>query len=199
SWMTMIAGVVVSFCVDGNAYLLKVRSGSGRVVQLWYIPHFMIEPRWDLEDPTRFITMYDYAPTGMRLNEGPTPLGQAISVPLRVQDVIHLRDGIDAQNTRKGASKVKKILREIYTDKEAARWTASLLRNQGVPGIVISPELPNKDWITDKDDMAQAKERLVAEFSGDNRGRPIIMRGPTKIEQYGFSPDAMKLRDVRSV
>jgi phage portal protein BeeE len=200
SWMELIAGVIVSYRVDGNAYIIKVRSAAGRTVQLWYTPHFMLEPRWDLNDPTRFITHYDYAPSGVRLTDGPMSIASPDGpvYPIRVQDVIHLRDGLDPQNPRKGYSKVKKILREIFTDEEAARWTASLLRNQGVPGLVISPT-SDKGWITDKNDAEESKERLRAMFSGDRRGEPIIMRGPSKVEHFGFSPEAMKLREIRAI
>lgn len=201
SWMTMMAGLIVSYCVDGNAYMLKVRSKAGAVVQLWYVPHFMLEPRWDVSQPGRFITGYDYAPDGTALTEGPTSVavadGRGPVFSLRPQDVIHLRDGLDLQNPRKGRSKVKKILREIYTDEEAARWTASLLRNQGVPGLIISPD--SDKYTVDKTDAEEIKGRLRADFSGDRRGEPIVMRGKTKVEQYGFNPEQMKLREIRAL
>src|SRR3990167_5034176 len=38
-------GKIISSVLDGNAYWLKVRNASTRVVGLWYIPHFMIEPK----------------------------------------------------------------------------------------------------------------------------------------------------------
>lgn len=185
TWMTMIAGVLVSYIVDGNGYLLKVRGagGLGRPVQLWYIPHMLIEPRWNPEDPNVFISYYDYCPDG------------TTHYPIRVDDIIHLRDGLDPDNTRKGLSKVKNLLREIYTDEEAARWTASLLRNHALPGIIISPAQP----LADHADAIAVKERLTAEFGGDRRGVGMVLDGPVTITQFGFSPEQMKLGDIRDI
>lgn len=196
TWMQMISGVLISYLTDGNGYILKVRSEAGIVVQLWYVPHFMLEPRWAIDDPTRFITCYDYNPFGGGLTPGPTGSGAAIVYPVPVRDIIHIRYGIDPNNTRKGFAPLKAGLREVFTDEEAARFTASLLRNNGVPGIVVSPA--SDKWIADDQDAIDVKARIERDFGGDNRGKPIVMRGPTKVEQYGFSPEAMKLADLRA-
>jgi HK97 family phage portal protein len=185
TWMTMIAGVLVSFIVDGNGYLLKVRGagGSGRPVQLWYRPHSMMEPIGDPDQPTTFIAYYDYCPDGTN------------HYPIRVEDVIHLRDGLDPDNPRKGLSKVKTLLREIYTDEEAARWTSSLLRNHALPGLILAPKMP----LDNVDDAKSVKARLNAEFGGDRRGSGLVLEGPTDVTSYGFSPEQMKLGDIRDI
>jgi len=201
TWITMIAGVLISYIVDGNAYLLKIRGagGAGRPVQLWYVPHFMMEPRWDMDDPTRFILGYDYAPDGTGLPSGPmsvaNPDGSGPVYWVAVDDVIHLRDGLDPDNSRKGLSKVKTLLREIYTDEEGARFTASLLRNHGAPGIVVAPKQP----LANPDDATEVKQRLMVDFTGDRRGEPIVLKGPSEVTQFGFSPEQMKLGDIRDI
>src|ERR1700722_308746 len=43
---TMEKAVGLSLKVDGNAYIYKVRDRLGRVVELWWIPHFRILPTW---------------------------------------------------------------------------------------------------------------------------------------------------------
>lgn len=185
SWMTMIAGVLVSFIVDGNGYLLKVRGagGAGKPVQLWYAPHWTLEPKGDPENPNVFIAYYDYCPDG------------TTHIPVRVEDVVHFRDGVDPDNTRKGLSKVKTLLREIYTDEEAARWTASLLRNHALPGLILSPKMP----LENPDDAKDVKNRLNTEFGGDRRGTGLVLGGPADITTVGFSPDQMKLGDIRDI
>lgn len=182
SWMPLMQATLTSFIIDGNAYWLKVRSETGQVVQLWYIPHWMIEPFWT-PGSNNFIDYYRYMMV----------MGQA---ELRIQDVVHFRDGLDPNNTRKGLSKTKMLLREIYTDEEAARWTASLLHNQSVPGLVISP---SSGWTIAKEDALAIKEDLKAKVSGDKRGEPIVLSGPTTVSQYGFSPEQMKLGDLRDI
>jgi HK97 family phage portal protein len=185
TWMTLIAGLLVSFICDGNAYAFKIRGagGFGKPVQLWYVPHWMIEPIWNRDDPTVFIAYYDYCPDGVN------------HYPVRVEDVIHLRDGLDPDNTRKGLSKVKTLLREIMTDEQAAAWTATLLRNHAVPGLVLSP----KESLDDADDGEEVERRLTAKFTGAGRGRPIVMLDPTDVTPYGFSPEQMKLGDIRDI
>jgi DNA-binding CsgD family transcriptional regulator/phage portal protein BeeE len=185
TWMTLIAGVIISFIVDGNAYLLKVRGagGSGRPVQLWYVPHWMMTPVWDPETPAVFIAYYDYCPDGQN------------HYRVRIEDVIHLRDGIDPDNTRKGLSKTKVLLREIMTDEQAAQWTVSLLINHAVPGLVLAPKMP----LEDPNDAQTVKDRIQQQFTADNRGMTIVLGGPTDIVPYGFSPEQMKLGDIRDI
>lgn len=185
TWMTLIAGVLVSFIIDGNAYLLKVRGagGVGRPVQLWYIPHWLIQPVWDPSDPTTFIAYYDYCPDG------------TTHYRIDVGDIVHLRDGIDPENTRKGLSKTKVLLREVMTDEQAARWTVSLLMNHAVPGLVFAPELP----LEDPSDASKVKADINQQFTGDGRGSTIVLSGPTKVMPFGFSPEQMKLGDIRDI
>ncbi|MDQ3672704.1 MAG: phage portal protein, partial [Actinomycetota bacterium] len=175
-WMA----TVIDWMVDGNAYWLKLRDGTGTVVELWWVPHWMMEPKGD-EDT--FITHYEYRP-------GLEPL----AVP--VEDVVHFRFGLDSENSRLGASQLKSVLREVFTDDQAATFTASLLKNMGVPGIVISP----KQGITISDEQAEETKKYILEkFTGDRRGEAIVMTGATDIEQFGFSPEQLLLRDLRRI
>ncbi len=184
-WEALIKATITALVVDGNAYWLKVRSKSGRVVQLWFVPSWMMIPRWPL-DGTTYISHYDYVPSA-----------STERLPLQPTEVVHFRDGIDPNNTRLGVSALKTLLREIFTDEEAARWTASLLKNQGVPGIVVSPGVGG--GIPGAEDVKEIKARFMADFTGDHRGEPIVMSGPTTVEQYGFNPTEMNLGDLRDV
>lgn len=188
SWRPFIQATLTSFICDGNAYWLKVRSPMGRVVQLWYIPHWMMEPWWEIGS-SEFIEYYRYSPSFGG------PAGTTYE-QIKPSEVVHFRDGLDPANTRKGFSKVKTLLREVYTDEEAARWTASLLKNQAVPGLVISPAA---GWVAQDDDLKALKTRVEAGVTGDNKGRVLVASGPTTVAQYGFSPEQMKLGDIRNV
>ena len=37
-WDTLLKGVIASYVLSGNAYIMVVRNRGGRVGQLWYIP-----------------------------------------------------------------------------------------------------------------------------------------------------------------
>lgn len=175
-WMA----TVVDWCVDGNAYWLKIRDRGQKLRELWYVPHWMIEPKGD---ETTFITHYEYKPGVEAFRVDPS-------------DIVHFRFGLDSDDPRKGSSPLKSVLREVFTDDEAANFTASLLRNMGVPGIVFSPdggELPSRD------DVEATKEYMKQGFTGDNRGEPLVMSGPTKVAQFGFSPEQLLLKELRRI
>ncbi len=40
----------LSYAMDGNAFWWKVRNVYGEVIELWYIPHWMIRPIWPLDN-----------------------------------------------------------------------------------------------------------------------------------------------------
>jgi HK97 family phage portal protein len=182
-WMATLT----SWVLDGNAYWFKVRSALGRVVQLWYVPHWMLEPMWPA-DGSEYLSHYEY-----RID------GRVIPVP--ASEIVHFRHGLDAENTRKGQSPLRAVLREVYTDEEAARFTASILKNLGLPGVVISPDTagPGGPWRPNSDDAKAIKADFKEKYSGDRRGDPIVMSGPTKIATFGFSPTEMTLRDLRNI
>ena len=178
----MLMALVVDYVTTGNADWLKIRSRTGRVVQLWWVPQSLVEPRWPA-DGSRFISHYDY---------------RAGTLPNRVdpEDIIHFRFGLDPDNPRKGLSPLASVLREIFTDDEAANFSASLLRNLGVPGVILNPK---QAFGGSDEEMELVKEKFRETFGGDNRGDVMLMRGPTDVHVLSFSPDQMNLRDLRRI
>lgn len=179
-WMA----TVTDYNVSGDAYWLKVRDEDGVPVELWWVPSWSMTPKGDPADPSVFIDHYAYQPGG----------GEAIRVP--VSDVVHFRFGVDPQNMRVGLSPLASVLREVWTDDEAARFTAAILGNMGVPGLVISPDQQGR---IRREDAADAKEKFRGLVSGERRGEPIVMTSATRIEQFGFSPEQLNLRELRRV
>lgn len=177
-------GFVLSMILDGNAYWLIVRDGVGRPAELWYIPHWMLEPKWPA-DGSVFISHYVY-----------TPGGGAGSMEIAPEDVIHFRHGINPRNPRKGLAPIDPVLREIFMDLESSNFVSALLRNMGVPGIVISPKggaMPNAA------DVESTKAYVAAQFSGDGRGRPLVLGAPTEVSAFGFNPQMMDTGGARDV
>lgn len=177
-WMA----TVLDWFVDGNAYWLKVRAKSGAVRELWWTPTALLEPKGDEHT---FVSHYVYRP------------GDGQEIELEPDDLVHFRYGLDADDPRRGRSPLKSVLREVFTDDEAANFTAHLLRNAGVPGLIVSPE--SGDHAPSEDDVKATKTYLKEGFTGDRRGEPLVMSGPTKVQQFGFSPEQLKLRDVRRI
>lgn len=185
SGLNLWNATLLDLIVDGNAYWLKAYAATGRPVELWYAPSWMLEPKFP-DDGSEFLTHYEYTPD---------PGQKAIEVP--VADVVHLRNGIDSRNTRKGCSPLKTLAREIFTDDEAANFTASLLRNLGIPGVIISPSDPEGE--ASADDQQEVKEAFMRRFGGDRRGEPLIMRTKTDVKVLSFSPAEMNLKELRRI
>lgn len=175
---------LVDWYCRGNAYWVKIRSESGRVIALWWVPERMMEPKWPENDPTVFISHYEYTLDG---------------IPWRVrpEDVVHFRNGIDPNNTRKGLSGLSSLFREIFTDDEAANFSASLLRNLGVPGVVLSPS--NTGGPIGRADPEAVKTSFMEKFGGDKRGEPLVLTAPTDVKVLSFNPQQMELRELRRI
>lgn len=177
-WMASMA----SWVVNGNVYWRKMRSPAGRVVALWFIPHWMIEPKWD--SPDRYIDYYEYTPGG------------SVREKIPPEDIVHFRFGLDPENTRKGLSQIASAFRELFTDEEAARFTAALLKNMGVPGVVVSP---TGDNTISPDDADAMKILIMQKTAGAHRGEPLVTTGPVTLQQFGFSPSELSLDIVRKI
>lgn len=186
SGVLLTNALVVDFVCDGNGYLYKERwpasAGAllqGRVRRLWWLPQKYVEPRGD---ENVFIGWYDYNPNGTIYELDP-------------RDVIHIRDGMDPDNPRKGRSKLKAVLREIYTDDEAANFTAQVLTNLGVPGVVLAPSNTNTGGV--RTDPNSVKQAFMEKFGGDKRGEPLVLTAPTDIKILSWSPEQLLLKDLR--
>ena len=172
----LLAATVFSLCLAGNAYWVKIRNGGGRVTDVWYAPHWLLEPKWPF-DGSAFVSHYDYRPGGEVIRLDPA-------------DVVHFRHGIDPRNLRLGLAPLASALREIWTDMEAATFIASVLRNSGIPGLVISPDGP---VAASPDDVATIKRYLSDQFTGERRGEPLVFSAKTKIDRVGWSPSELDL------
>jgi len=180
-WMATIA----DHQLTGNAYWLKSRAPLGGVAELWWAPSWTMEPKWP-EDGKTFISHYDYKPDP---GKDATKIDPA--------DVVHFRYGLDPQNTRKGLSPLRSLMREIWTDEESANFTAALMKNLGVPGVVLSPE--STDARPNAEQAKEMKEAFMSKFGGDRRGEPMVLEVPTKVQVLSFSPEQMLLRELRRV
>jgi hypothetical protein len=89
------------------------------------------------------------------------------------------------------------VLREVFTDNEAADFTATLLRNMGVPAC--SSARRRGAVSTRRTRRRRRKATSETKFHGDRRGEPIVMTGATKVEQFGFSPEQLLLRELRRI
>ena len=179
------AGTVFSWCIAGNAYWIKIRNQIGQPVALWWVPSWMITPKWPTQGSTDiFISHYEYRP------------GTGETIDLDPDDVVHFRCGVDPNNPRLGLSPLCSVMREVWSYGEASNWIASLLRNSGVPGVVVSPKTGALS--VGPTDVNAVKKYIKDSFGGDRRGEPLVMSGPTDVREFGYDPSKMNLSGVRN-
>lgn len=184
SGSTLWTATVMDYHLSGDAYWLKIRDRGGRPAELWWTYSGLMKP---CGDESHFITHYEYRPMGTQSTD-------YIEIP--PSEVVHFRYGIDPENNKKGRSPLSSLLHEVFTDSEANDFVASLLGNMGVPGVVVSPK---GDHTPTADDVTATKDFMNESFSGEKRGKPLVMSGPTTVAQFGFSPEQLNLRDIRRI
>ncbi len=166
---------------DGNAYLRKVRAGNeltGNVVQLWPVSPFCIEPITE-KGSLNFLDYYKHA------------IGPGKWEAIEPANIIHFKLGIDDSDHRLGCAPIKRLIREIAGDEEAARFATQLLQNSAVPGLVV--EFANDVQSIDSDKAEELKHRIAAAYGGQNRGRVGVLAPGATMKQMGFSPEQMNL------
>ena len=176
----LLFATIISFLSDGNAYWLKVRGKGKEPKELWYAAHWMVEPKGSERE---FITHYEYTPGGVG------------TIRLEPEDVIHFRFGIDPRNPRKGFHILRVLIRALFSDDEAERMVAALLKNRGIPGLVISPE---KDVTIDPKDEPALKQAVIDKTTGSKRGEALLLAAAVKVQQFGFNPQEMDLANIRN-
>lgn len=178
---------LTDWLLTGNAYWVKIRAAAGRVVAVYWVPAAMVEPRWGDEGSgisDQFISYYEY-------DAGGNP------VRLPPGDVVHFRHGLDPDNVRKGFSPIASLLREVYTDDTAANYSASMLTNMGVPGLMISPD--GEDLEVSQEEKEKIKTEANQRFGGDNVGSTMVFGQRMKAQILSFSPQQMAVKDLRRI
>lgn len=174
------------FGIYGNAYWVKERDNVGRVIRLWWVPWWMMTPRWPV-DGAQFITDYLYRPGGV---------GKGI--PYAREDVVHFRWTLDGQTAgRLGVHRTKPVLAAIAATNEGNVYTATLLINMGVIPHVIFARGP-----LNANDRQGIADWFRNKFTRDGRGGPgIIETGDGQgtigdIKELGGSPEKLKLDTI---
>ncbi len=168
----------------GYAYLLKIRNTANEVIQLWWAPRESLVPRWP-RDGSEYISHYDYFVGGVKQRK-----------PIRPEDVIHFRFGIDPRNPRQGLSQIGSLMREVFTDDQAANFAGSILKNMGIIGVVISPK---EGGTASKEDVADLKNYMQQAFTGDKRGEMMAVGSPTDVNVMQYNMQGFDVSPIRDV
>lgn len=179
---TIMKSIACSLKVYGNAYLLKRRSKTGFMIGLAPLMPWQVTPKSDvhidgsLNNGNELITRYQVTPYGG---------GQMFYVA--PTEIIHFRDGmVDVANPALGMSPLMAALRQVVTDNEAANYAATLMTNQGIPGVIFSPKDANAQEPT-QEQRKSMRDRWQS-FSRDRRGQAMDLPGAFEITKVAMSP-----------
>ncbi|WP_422928547.1 phage portal protein [Singulisphaera sp. PoT] len=176
------AATVLSFACSGDGYWIKCRAQTG-VKELYWAPYWEIEPRW-AADGRSFIDYYDHVVDGKRYR-------------LERGDVVHFRRGLNPTNVRTGLPMLEPVLREVVSDNAANTYVAAILKNMGIPGVVIMPE--SDDVTLEDPDRAMIQSTWVERSSADNVGKPIVSSVKMKVQELTLSPEKLTLDRIRKI
>jgi HK97 family phage portal protein len=182
SGRTLASGISYSMLTRSIAYLVKVRSSAGLVVELWWEPYETIRPRWDLSGRD-FISFYEIWRNG-------------VWIRLEVDDVIAICEGYDTDNRRGLLNPCSALMRDFYTDGQMSHFTAALLKNGLVPAVVVSFGDKERPFTGD---LQERKELVERKMSGDDAGKPLVTNDAVKVEKLGFDYSSIGAKDVKEM
>lgn len=174
---------MLEFMVAGNAYWIKERNADQTIKHLWWVPKANIRPLSHPNASTEFLLGYEYTPGSEKM----------VLLP---EDVVHIKYGLDPEDQRLGLGPLGSLLREIATDDQAANFTATLMRNSAVPGMMMTPE---KGVTFDEQTRKEAKSRWNQSFGGDRQGGLMVASGAMKVVPVGIDPDKLDLGRLRQL
>ena len=123
----------LDYCWWGESFWRIMAARGGRPAELWWLPPWSIQPQWPA-DGSQFISHYVYGPEGQS------------SIELPIEEVVHFRHSFDPRNLRHGLPPLRAILQDIWVDAESSNFVGAMLRNMGIPGLIISPKGDADHW-----------------------------------------------------
>ncbi len=179
--------LVTSLSAHGDAFLLKVRNRTGQVVQLIPLMPNYVKVRGNEKE---LITHYEYHAVNSKNSLNPD------FVELPRENVVHIRQGMDPDDHRRGFSPLRSVMRELAGDEAAGQFAVALLHNMAVPGVILSPKDDSMGGPS-RDEAEAIASAFKNKFSGANRGSPMIMTGAMDVDVLSFTPEQMNLKALR--
>lgn len=149
----LISGVVLHRSLSGNAYLEKVRSRAGRVVELWPLRPDRVKV---IPHPARYISGYEYR------------IGDYTTV-LDARDVIHIRSNHPLDDYY-GMPPLAAAAQRVDVDNWMRQFVASFFLNAGVPAGLL-----NIKQQLDDSDREMLRERYRSMFSGQSGWHSLMV------------------------
>ncbi len=165
---------VLYLYLSGNAFWVKVRSGSGRVVEVWPLRPDRLRI---IPDDRRFVAGYIYEIGGHQY-------------PLDTADIVHFKFPHPIYDYW-GLSPLQAALRRIVIDNETADFTKVLLQNNATPSIAVTTQNAIDQATADRLSI-----RWREKFGGRNRGGPAFLQAGMDIKTIGLSMKDLAFPDL---
>lgn len=199
TWGNYCLPISLSWWVDGNIYLRKVRGIGGQVVEFWYLPHFMVEPRWpnDGRTPQVPTTGKDKATNNFLSHYQYNVQGKAPEL-INASEMVHIRRGVNLNDPHRGIGAFDSVIREIYGDNAVAAFSATVMKNMGWARYMVSPKEKDSASLSPTQALAM-KEQFMKSISGENVGSVLINTIPVDVEEMGLNPTDIDLSKLRMI
>jgi hypothetical protein len=86
-------------------------------------------------------------------------------------------------------------MREVYIDDQAANFTAAILKNLGIIGVIFSP----KDGTIPKEEAEALKAYVQANFTGDKRGQAMMFTGAMDAQLLQYNLQGFDVGPIRDI
>ncbi len=140
----LMSSLVMHRSLAGNAYIEKVRSRAGKVVELWLLRPDRVKV---IPHPTRFISGYEYR------------IGDHSSI-IDANDIIHIKSNHPLDDYY-GMPPLAPAAQRVDVDNWMRQFTASFFQNAGVPAGIL-----NIKQALDQDQRSQLREQYRNSFGG---------------------------------
>jgi HK97 family phage portal protein len=168
---------LIHMYLAGNAYWFKVRSGNGKIQEIWPLrpDRMRIVP-----SSKELISQYMYVLDGKEY-------------PIDVQDILHFKFPNPTSDIY-GMSPIKPALRQISTDNEATQFTKALLQNSAVPGGILTTEQPLQEHL-----VRRMQEQWHSKYGNNNRGTVAVVDSGLSYQAIGMNMNELSFADLRNI
>src|SRR3990172_5104528 len=99
-WADYALACSMSWWIDGNVYFKKVRDITEEIQELWYLPWYLVEPRWLDDGCTPVVPKEKKSDSFLSHYQFNVPGRTPDLIPAK--DMVHLKRGVNNSNPRKG-------------------------------------------------------------------------------------------------
>jgi len=202
-WANYAGSCSMGWWFAGNVYFYKSRSITGEVVELWNLPHFLVEPRWPGDGRTPDVVRWA-AEHGEKSSElDPFISHYEYRVPGKApvlypaKDVIHLKRHVDLARPRSGLGAFESLYEELGGDRKMAIFAYAIMSNMGLQVPIITPK--DETVLMSRPAAEAIKEGWIQKTTGGRAGEPVVLDAPFTVEKFGFNPTELDLSALRLI